>query len=149
MRRGIVGVGEAHRIVCPVVENKSVADRHDPAFMIKPTLHIVKLVAPMCRADEVFRSMLKPYDRPAQLSCEEWDKNLRGIDKNLWAESAADVGRDHTHAIFRNIQLGCDLSSHKMRHLRRRPDGEDICFRLDPADDTAAFQRSGAISMMA
>jgi hypothetical protein len=76
------------------------------------------------------------------------DQNLLRIDEYLRAKSAADIRRNHTDRLFGKIQLRGDLPPHQMRHLCRRPDGENIRLGFDPRDDAAAFKGRGAIPMV-
>jgi hypothetical protein len=66
-----------------------------------------------------------------------------------WARIRPDIGGDHPHPLVGKSKLSGDLSPHEMRHLRGRPDGKNVGFGLDPGDDAAAFERRGAVAMMA
>src|SRR5439155_7271123 len=57
--------------------------------------HIPILIALLCRTEEVLVPILDPFHRPAEFQGYRRNHRLLWIEDRLWAEAAADLGRDH------------------------------------------------------
>jgi len=108
MSGGVIGVGQPHWIIGAVVEQEAVAQCQDAAFVIKCTFDVVELITPMSRTDEVFRAVLDPFHRPAELKRQEWDEDFLGVNKHFGTESSPNVRRNYADSRFGKIELGGD-----------------------------------------
>ena len=70
----------------------------------EPQLGIDRLVEGLRGRDQVLQAIAGPLHRAAELARQRGDEDLLGIQGRLAAEPAADVGRNHPHAVGRQIE---------------------------------------------
>src|SRR5919201_1069882 len=80
------------------------ADPEDRPVLLRREFHVLDMVPPMDRRDEVLRPIFDPLDRTSEAHREMADVRLPGIDWDLAAEPAADVRGDHVDQMLRMLQ---------------------------------------------
>ena len=90
---------QAARRVGAGVVHEAIAQREQPPVVVEADLHRVDLRALLRGGQHVLEPVLEPAHGPAEAQREERDQHVLGIDDQLGAEAAADVGRDHAHAV--------------------------------------------------
>ena len=68
------------------------------------------------------------------------------VDVDLDAERAADVGRDHPHAVLGQAEEIGQHRPHHVRHLRRDPHGERARRRIEIGDEAARLHRHAGVT---
>ena len=97
-------------------------------------------------ADEGFQAVGGELDRAPQQHRERRNRQLVRIGRELHAEGAADVGRDHANLVQRQAELGREHLAHLERHLMRVMHGErrEPCDRTPPRWHAARASRRSA-----
>ena len=99
--------------------------REDLAFGVERHLGVGDVIAAMRVGEKRFGAIRDPFHRPADALRRPQRHDLFGIDENLRAEAAADVGRDHAQLVLgRHADEGGDDEPRHMRILRRVPQRE-------------------------
>ena len=121
------------------------AQAEDLAVGIHRELGMGHMIAAMRVGEEALGAFRRPFDRPAAdpLRCPEADDFL-GIDENLRAEAAADIGRDDAQLVLgcQAMEGGDDETRH-MRVLARRIERVVIVARVVGADRGPRLHRVG------
>ena len=91
--------------------------------------------------DHGLGARLDPLHRPPGEARGLCDRELLGVDVDLRAEAAADVGRDHAHLRLRDAADRGHERAHEVRHLRRGVERELVA-RRDPVGHDARAARS-------
>ena len=114
------------------------------------------LIALLRRIGEMLAAVLDPFDRAAQQRRGGDDRDVLGIDAQLRAETAADIGRRHPQPVFVEIDVVGERVTQIMRLLRRCPtcvSRSEICARMPrPSIECAAprwIQRSSCTTCAA
>ena len=116
-------------------------DRGDRAVLGDPEPRLMVLVAVGRRRHEVFAPGLDPLHRTAQPARDCRNQDVFGIDVALGAETAADVGGDHSHLLLGEAERRGDRRADGERHLRRRPHREPAIRRIGLRHDAARLDR--------
>jgi hypothetical protein len=72
----------------------------DGAVAFGSDLVVIHVAAALRAGLEVLAARLDPLHRFAELSREEADEKLFGVDIRLASEASADLGRDHAHLML-------------------------------------------------
>ena len=115
----------------------------DLALGVERHLGMGDMVAAVRVGEEGFRAVGNPFHRPADLACDAQSADdLLGIDEDLRAEAAADIGRDHAQLVLgRHADEGRDHEPRHMRVLRRVPEREAVGAGIVFADRGARLDR--------
>ena len=89
------------------------AQRKELAILIQGQFAGGDIVTPMCVGLEGFRALRRPFHRALQLAGGEAGQHMFGIQKQLHAEAAADIGCDHAEVIFRQVE---DAAGEELPH---------------------------------
>ena len=84
---------------------------------------------------------LHPLHRTVQAHSQVGDDQLFGVHTALFAKTAADVRRHHTHTVLRSMQQRGYLIPDLMRMLGGVPHGQHIVLGLVVGHDAACLQR--------
>ena len=100
------------------------------------------MVAALIVRDESLGAVLLPLHRPRKLAACPDHQRLLGIDEGLHAERTADIGRDQTEYILRDLEhcLG-ERITHEMRTLRRRVQSRAAACRVEISNGVARLHR--------
>ena len=101
------------------VADRGALEADDRAVALGADLHVVDLVAPVDRGAHVLRARLGPLDRAADLARDPRRDDLLGEVRDLHAEAAADVGRDHADPVLAHLQLARHEEADQVRVLAR------------------------------
>ena len=115
-------------------------DRGDLAVLRRRELERRHEVAAVDRRERVLRALLHPLHRRAQPPRDRDREQLLGIDVQLRAEPAADVGGDHAQLRLGHPERGGGEQPQDVRYLRRRPQ-RDVPAGLGPGDDATGLDR--------
>src|SRR5438552_931166 len=74
----------------------------------------------------VLAPLLDPFHRPLQLDAGFRTEDLFQIDRDLAAEAAPDLGRDHPHLVFRHTERLDESATKNVRRLCRAPEGKRL-----------------------
>ena len=148
MDGGVVGDPRADRVPGPAIDDVVVAQRQDPAVVVKGDLDIVQLVARVGGAHHVLAPVLDPAHRAAELAREKGDEQVFGIDMPLAAKPAADIERDAAHPRLGQAEQRSGLAPHPMHNLGRRPDRRRLGAPVVGGDDPAALHRHRGVAVM-
>src|SRR5437899_3134057 len=102
------------------------------------------LVAVGRRRQEVPATGLDPLHGPPQPARHGGQQDVLGIDVTLGAETAPDVGRDHTHLLLGEPEGRGDCGAHRERDLSRSPDRQTAIQRLGLHQHAAGLDRHRA-----
>ncbi len=117
-------------------------ERRDPAVGVERHLGVGDVVAPMRVGEERLGAIGHPFHRPPDLLGGPQAHDLLGIDEDLRAEAAADVGRDHPQLVLgRDADEGRDDEPRHVRVLRRVPQREAVVAGVVVADRRARLHR--------
>ena len=83
-----------------------------------------RVVAREARRHQVLRAVLHPLDRPARRQRAHHGAQIARIDRDLVAEAAADVRRDHADLVLRQAGDQREQRAVRVRRLGRAPDGQ-------------------------
>ncbi len=148
MDRGVVGDTRPDRVPGAAIDDILVADRQNPAVIVKPDLDIVPLVARMGGALEMLAPLLDPAHRPPEPAGEKGDQQILGVDMALAAKAAADIERDTPHPRLGQAQQRRSLAAHPMHNLGRGPDRHRLRALVIERDDAAALHRHRGVTVM-
>ena len=109
----------------------------DPALLGRGELDLLDHVAAVDRRVEALGALLDPLDRAAEPPGEQQRERLLGVDVQLRAEAAADVGRDHAQLRLGHPEHAGERHAEDVRHLRRRPERQ-LARRVDRLREHAA-----------
>ena len=97
----------------------------DLAVGVERHLGVGDVIAAVRIGEERLRAVGDPFHRPADALRRPQRHDFFGIDENLGAEAAADVGRDHAQLVLgRHADEGGDDKARHVRVLRRVPQRE-------------------------
>ncbi len=99
-------------------------DRRDLALGRGGELDLLDHVAAVDRREVALRALLDPLHGPAELPREREAERLLGVDVELRAEAAADVGGDDPQLRLRDARDERQGRAQDVRDLRRRPERE-------------------------
>ena len=148
VHRGVVGDAGADRVPGAAIDEVIVADREDAAVIVEADFDIMKLVARMGGAHQMFAALLDPAHRATEPMSEKRDQQILGIDVALAAEAAADIERDAAHPRLRQAEQRGGLAPYPMHDLGRGPDRRGVGARIVGADDAAAFHRHRGVAVV-
>ena len=94
----------------------------------------------MDRGEGVLRPLLDPLHRPAEPAGESDREELLGVDVELRAEAAADVGCDDPQLRLGQAERRRDEDAQDVRDLGRRPE-RHLATRLGPREHAARLDR--------
>jgi hypothetical protein len=114
---------------------------NDLAVALRREIHVTDDVAAMCRGHERLRTILDPLHRNAELLRDRGGDVFLGVDVDLRAEAAPNVGRNRADLILSQAGHGGDHRAQDVRVLRGRPDGHRPLARLEVRHHSAAFHR--------
>ena len=92
------------------------------AVGVRRELDLLPDVAPVDRGEVALAALLRPLDGPAEAPRKREDEHLLGVDVQLRAEAAADVGRDDADLRLGDAEHDGGEDAQDVRHLRRRPE---------------------------
>ena len=102
------------------------------------------VIAAMRVGEKRFGAVRDPFHRPADPLRRPQRHDLLGVDENLRAEAAADVGRDHAQLVLgRHADEGGDDEARDVRILRRIPQRERAAAGVILGDRGARLHRVG------
>ena len=101
---------------------------------------LVDDVASVDRRHVVLGALLGPLHRAAEPACERDGERLLGVDVELRAEAAADVGGDHADLRLGDAEHELQREAQDVRHLRRRPE-RDLAGRADLREHATRLDR--------
>jgi hypothetical protein len=155
-RRNVVLAGEQRRVEigghrgCEGREiGTEIGDRIDPEGQDFPGVvggefGVGDMVAPMRVREERFRSIRRPLDRPLDLLRGPHADRFLGVDEDLGAESAPDIGRDHAELVLgRDPDEGREHEPCHMRVLARRVERVIVGAEIILADRRPRLDRVG------
>jgi hypothetical protein len=116
------------------------AQRGDRPVLRRRELVRGDVVAPVDGGEVVLRALLDPLHRHAETPREGGGEELLGVDVQLGAEAAADVGSDHAHLGLVEPERRREQEPQDVRDLRGRPDGQ-VAVRLGPGEHRARLHR--------
>ena len=93
----------------PIVAGRLDAHREELAVLVERELGVRHVIAAVRVGQERFAALARPLDRAVDALARPDDRGLFGVQEDLRAEAAADVGRDHAHLVLRQSQ-------HERRH---------------------------------
>jgi len=137
--RRVVGDVHAARGVGAVLMDHGAADAEDTPVVIDRDFGIPVLIALHGGGDEMLAPVLDPFDRPVQHDGGQGYCYILGIDHQLGAEAAADIGGDDANLIFVAAQHIDENPQRRMWHLGRAPQGKTIACGIVDCDAAAAF----------
>ena len=118
------------------------AQRGDLAVLVHRHFGVGDVIAAMRVRQEGFGAIGRPLHGTIHLARRPDADRLFGVDEDLRAEAAADVGRDHTELVFRREpDEGREHETRDMRVLARRVEGERIRAHVVFADRRARLHR--------
>ena len=117
VRGDVVGAAQRVGTADAGVEEEAVADGQDLAFRVEGRFDLVQLVAGVGGRDQVLLAVLHPAHWLADDPGDVAEQHLFGIDLDLAAEAAADVGRDHPHLPFGHADPAGDRVANYVRDL--------------------------------
>jgi len=123
---GVLRQRKAGRRGGAVVVAQVAADREQLADAVDRCLDVPILLALVIGGGEALAAVLDPFDRAPERQRGRGDRQLLGIERVLWPEAPADVGRDHPYALFRQPERFDQDPFGLVRHLGRIPDCEQI-----------------------
>ena len=82
------------------IENQVVLQSDNLAFIVKYDFRLMHIVASVRRVEQMLLAVFDPGYWPPQLAGQEGQNNFFGIDTAFYAETAANVGSNATHARF-------------------------------------------------
>ena len=100
------------------------ADRGDLPLRGRRQFDLLVLVAAVDRRDVSLAPRLGPLHRPPEPARDRERERLLGVDVELRAVAAADVGRDHAQLRLGDAGDAAQRHACDVRHLRRRPERE-------------------------
>ena len=117
-------------------------ERGEVALGIERELGLGDVVAAMRIREKALAALGGPLDRPADgPGCQQADA-LLGVDEDLRAEAAADVGRDHAQLVLgRDADEGRDHEARDVRVLARGVEREALVGAIVLADRGARLDR--------
>ncbi len=113
----------------------------DVAGLLHGDAGLDAMVARLGIGDEGFEPVDAELDRPAQKHAGHHGRHLVGVEVELHAEAAADIGRDHPHLVFGDLQVAAEHVLHLERGLVGVDDGERAVAGIEIRDQAARFQR--------
>ena len=117
-------------------------ERGEVAVGVHRQLGVGHVVAAMGVGEEALRALAGPFDRPVQQLGRQQAGALLGVDEDLGAEAAADVGRDHPQLVLgRDADEGRDHEARDVRVLARGVEGEALRAALVLGDRGARLDR--------
>ena len=117
------------------VVHEAVTQREQAALIVEADLHRVDLGALLRGCQHVLEAILEPPHRAAETSRQQRDQHVFGIDDQLGAEAAADVGRQHAHAMRLEREQIADELAHLVGDLGRRPHRQEPGHRVVLGDE--------------
>ena len=106
----IVGMHDANvDRYAPIVAVVCDAHREELAVLVERELGVRHVVAAVRVGEERFAALARPLDRAVDALRRPDHRGLFGVQVDLGAEAAADVGRDHAHLVLRQPE-------HERRH---------------------------------
>ncbi len=117
------------------------AQRDELAVLLVGGLDLVDVAAAVGRVHQVLGARLGPLHGPPERARDPRQQTLFGVDGDLAAEAAADLGRDHADPHFGEAEALGELLLHEMRNLSRRPDRELLRPLVPAREDGAALHR--------
>ena len=118
------------------------AQADDLAVAVERHFGVGDVIAAMRVGEKRFRAIGGPFHRPADALRRPQRHDLLGIDEDLRAEAAADVGRDDAQLVLRrHADEGGDDEPRDMRVLRRIPQREGAGAGIVFADRGARLDR--------
>ena len=96
----------------------------DLAVLGRRNLGCHVIVAGERRGGEIFHPVLDPLDRPSCDDRRDDRADVPGVDADLVAEAAADVGRYNVNLVLRNRRQQGRNSANDVRGLECAPDGQ-------------------------
>ena len=95
----------------------------------------------MERREQVLAARFDPAHGTAEQPRRRGGGELFAVERNLLAEAAADVRRDHAHRALRNSEARRQRRAHRMRDLRRVPERERLVARQPACETPACLDR--------
>ena len=92
------------------------------AVALGADLDVVDLVAPVVGDHHALRARLDPLHRAPELARRPRAADLLGVDLQLGAEAAADLGGDHADPVLADAEHDREEQAQEVRHLGRAPD---------------------------
>ena len=133
--------GEGRKIAAEIGDRVH-AQAGDLAVRVDRQLGVRDMVAAMRVGEEGLGAVGGPFHRPVDLPGRPDADGLLGVDEDLRAEAAADVGRDHAELVFgRDADEGREHEPRDMRVLARRVEREDVGSGIVVADRRARLHR--------
>ena len=146
--RRVVRAVDALRRVGALIVHQAPAHAADLRLSIDRDLDVPDLVALLNRGQEMFHAVLDPLHRPLEDPRRRRDGDLLGIDQELGAEAATDIGRGDADAVLRHAEELRERHPQVVRHLRRRPHREPLLARLIARHRAAALDRMRRAAML-
>ena len=87
-----------------------------------------------------------PLDRPSERERQRDGGEVVLVDVDLDAERAADIGRDHAHALLGQVEQVGQHGLHHVRHLGRHPHREAARGRLEVGHEAARLDRHAGVT---
>ena len=106
------------------------------------------LIAFLDRGDEMLAPVLDPFQRSLQQLRRRGHRDILGIDAELGAEAAADIGRRHAQPVLVDAEIGAEILVEIVRLLGRGPDRDAVARRLVLRDDAARLDRMARAAML-
>ena len=98
-RSVVVQIDALIRVRAGIADHRS-ARAEQASVVVESDLDVPVLIPLLNRRHEMLAPVLDPFDRPSQQEACRRDRHLFGIENELCAKSAADIGRDDADAIL-------------------------------------------------
>ena len=100
--------------------------RGERAVALGADLDVVDLVAPVVGDHHALGARLDPLHRAPELARRPRAADLLGVDVELGAEAAADLGRDHPDPVLADAQQDRQEQAQEVRNLGRAPERQPV-----------------------
>ena len=92
---------------------------------------------------QILDAVLDPFHRPAGDDRSDDRTDIAGIDADLVAEAAADVGRDHMDLVLGDLEISASHRADHMRRLEGAPERQLAFDLVERGDALAGLERRG------
>ncbi len=147
VRDGVVRQHDAPDVVRAEIEPDAVGEADDGAVAARAKTDRVRLVARVRGGHHVLAPVLDPLHGPVQRARGERDQHVLRIAGRLGAEATAEVGRDHTDLVRRQLESCHQPLLHEVRDLGAVPGSEGAVAAVPQRDDAACLERHADVAL--